>query len=100
MTKSENSLKEEPASLNAIDNRWGEQPDDNFGYTTEEERRARRGLEDWELLEGMANTQPGLFDWLRTVVGSVIAGIVIFLMVAYAIYYISYNYGPTLLGNG
>ena len=86
--------------LNATDNQWGAQPDDNFGYTTEEERRARRGLEDWELLEGMTSTQPGLFSWLRTVVGSVVAGVIVFLLCAYGIYYIAYHYGPAILGKG
>lgn len=98
MHKTEDSVKKGSANLNAISNQWGEQPDDNFGYATEEERRAKRGLEDWELLEGMSDSQPGLFAWLHTVVGSVIAGIVVFIIVAYGIYYISYHYGPTLLG--
>ena len=30
---------------------WGEIPEDNFGYASDEERRAKRGLEDWELVE-------------------------------------------------
>lgn len=86
--------------LTATDHQWGEQPDDNYGYATEEERRARRGLEDWELLEGMSSSQPGLFSWLRTVVGSVIAGIIIFAIAAYGIYYVAYHYGPAILGKG
>lgn len=78
---------------------WGALPDDNFGYRSEEERRARRGLEDWELLEGMSKTQPGVFDWLHTVVGAVIAGILIFALTAYGVYYIAYHYGPVLLNH-
>lgn len=84
----------------ASDNQWGAHPEDNFGYASEEERRARRGLEDWEMLEGMSASQPGVFSWFRTVAGSVIAGVVIFLVAAYGIYYIAYHYGPAILGRG
>lgn len=86
------------SDLDPIENEWGAPPDDNFGYTSEEERRAHRGLEDWELLDKMSDSQPGLFDWLHTVVGAVIVGVVIFALVAYGIYYIAYHYGPHLLG--
>jgi hypothetical protein len=100
MNKAEDQVDKRSDEFDAIGNQWGEQPEDNFGYATDEERRAKRGLEDWELLEGMSGSQPGLFAWLRTVVGSVVAGVVVFIMVAYGIYYISYHYGPTLLGKG
>ena len=100
MSKLEDQDKTKPTTIGPTENKWGSQPEDNFGYATEEERRAHRGLEDWELLEGMSNSEPGLFDWLRTVVGSVIAGIVVFILVAYGIYYVSYHYGPALLGKG
>ncbi|RME82600.1 MAG: hypothetical protein D6771_06805, partial [Zetaproteobacteria bacterium] len=32
---------------------WGKIPEDYFGYGSDEERRKKRGLEDWELLESM-----------------------------------------------
>ena len=32
---------------------WGKIPEDHFGYGSDEERRRRRGLEDWELLASM-----------------------------------------------
>ena len=96
----ENSEKKPDTDLGATDNRWGSQPDDNFGYASEEERRARRGLEDWELLEGMSSSQPGVFNWFRTVAGSVTAGILLFALFAYGIYYVVYHYGPALLGKG
>ena len=98
MSESEDQDKTKPKAIGPTENTWGSQPEDNFGYATEEERRAHRGLEDWELLEGMSNSGPGLFDWFRTVVGSVIAGIVVFILVAYGIYYVSYHYGLALLG--
>ena len=30
---------------------WGETRNDHFGYSDEEERISKRGLEDWELVE-------------------------------------------------
>jgi len=33
------------------DARWGALPQDNFGYKDTQERRAKRGLEDWEMIE-------------------------------------------------
>jgi hypothetical protein len=100
MSESEEQDKAKSGTVSPTKNEWGSQPEDNFGYASEEERRARRGLEDWEMLEQMSGSQPGLFDWLRTVVGAVIAGVVVFLLCAYGIYYIAYHYGPALLGKG
>lgn len=42
---------------------WGEIPDDNFGYASDEERRAKRGLEDWELVEKIPESQEGVPRW-------------------------------------
>lgn len=41
--------------------RWGEIPQDNFGYKDAQERRAKRGLEDWEMVEDhvVRNGTPG-----------------------------------------
>jgi|GEM_PF-4886116 len=90
---------EKTNGLEPVGHRWGSQPEDQFGYTSEEERRKSRGLEDWELVERMSEPQPGVFAWLRTVVGSVIVGIVVFALTAYGIYYIISHYGLTLLGD-
>jgi len=47
---------------------WGEIPDDNFGYASDEERRAKRGLEDWELVEYVPQSQRGVPRWFLGVV--------------------------------
>lgn len=47
---------------------WGTIPDDNFGYASDEERRAKRGLEDWELVEKMPESQRGVPRWFIGVV--------------------------------
>jgi hypothetical protein len=47
---------------------WGEIPEDNFGYASDEERRAKRGLEDWELVERMPESQQGVPRWFLGIV--------------------------------
>ena len=51
---------------------WGELPDDNFGYASDEERRAKRGLEDWELVEKIPESQRGVPKWFIAVVAAVL----------------------------
>ncbi|HXJ16830.1 MAG TPA: hypothetical protein VNM68_06495 [Candidatus Polarisedimenticolia bacterium] len=72
---------------------WGQQPDDNFGYASDEERRANRGLEDWEMVEQMSQSEGDLFAWLRTTVGAIVLGVVAFIAVAYGVYYFLVHYG-------
>jgi hypothetical protein len=43
--------------------RWGEKPDDHFGYASDEERMAKRGLEDWELVETIPESQKNIPYW-------------------------------------
>ena len=99
MTETDRSNKPKRAELDPVKDEWGAQPDDNFGYASEEERRANRGLEDWEMLDQMSDSQPGIFAWFHTVAGSVVAGVIVFVIVAYAIYYFTYNYGSILFKN-
>jgi len=47
---------------------WGEIPEDNFGYASDEERRAKRGLEDWELVEKVPDSQRGVPRWFLGVI--------------------------------
>ncbi len=52
--------------------KWGQVPDDNFGYASDEERRAKRGLEDWELLESVPRSQKGVPKWFVAVIVAVL----------------------------
>jgi len=97
MTDTEQRPKTKPKDLDPTDPEWGTKPDDNFGYATEEERRANRGLEDWEMVDQMSDSQPGIFAWFHTVAGSVVAGVIVFAIIAYALYYFTYHYGSWLL---
>lgn len=46
-----------------VEPRWGEKPDDHFGYASDEERMAKRGLEDWELVETIPESQKNIPYW-------------------------------------
>jgi hypothetical protein len=47
---------------------WGEKKEDNFGYASDEERLAKRGMEDWELVEKIPESQKGIPYWFSGVV--------------------------------
>lgn len=51
---------------------WGEIPDDNFGYSSDEERRNKRGLEDWEMVEKIPQSQKGVPKWFLAVIVAVL----------------------------
>lgn len=42
---------------------WGKVPENHFGYASEEERLKKRGLEDWELVEKMSESQHHIPYW-------------------------------------
>ncbi len=47
---------------------WGHNPADHFGYASEEERLARRGMEDWELVTRIPASQRRVPYWFIAVV--------------------------------
>lgn len=96
MADMEQKNKATSSGLDSVDNNWGANPEDNFGYTTEEERRANRGLEDWELLEKMSDSQP-LVPWLRKVLIGIVVGVAIFLSFAYGLNYFMHHFAINLL---
>ena len=65
--------QEQPSDLSKVANeKWGEIPDDNFGYASDEERRNKRGLEDWELVEKIPLSQKGVPKWFLAVIAAVL----------------------------
>ncbi|MGD8641327.1 MAG: hypothetical protein PVG89_11915 [Gammaproteobacteria bacterium] len=54
------------------DKKWGEIPEDNFGYASDEERRNKRGLEDWEMVEKVPQSQKGVPKWFIAVIVAVV----------------------------
>jgi hypothetical protein len=65
MTETE---KDTPAPLAEGKSEWGKIPEDNFGYASDEERRRKRGLEDWELVEKIPESQKRVPPWFFAVV--------------------------------
>jgi len=68
MSEKENKQPE----LSDIDPHWGEKSKDNFGYGSDEERLEKRGMEDWELVEKIPESQRKVPYWFMAVVVSVL----------------------------
>jgi hypothetical protein len=48
--------------------KWGQLSKDNFGYASDEERLEKRGMEDWELVEKIPESQRNVPYWFIAVV--------------------------------
>ncbi len=49
---------------NAVDQpKWGETPEANLGYNSKQERMEKRGLEDWEMVAAMENSDQPIPYW-------------------------------------
>ena len=59
---------ESKPKLSEVDGQWGKKPRDHFGYKSEEERLAKRGLEDWELVNSIPESQKPVPKWFIGVV--------------------------------
>ena len=59
-------------NLSPVKSEWGQAPDDNFGYATDEERLRKRGMEDWELTEYIPKSQKRVPYWFVAVVAAVL----------------------------
>jgi len=60
------------APVGAVKKEWGKLPDDHFGYANDEERIAKRGLEDWELVEDIPKGQKRIPRWFYAVIAVVL----------------------------
>lgn len=47
---------------------WGKNSEDHFGYASDEERLAKRGMEDWELTERIPQSQRKVPAWFFAVI--------------------------------
>jgi hypothetical protein len=54
--------------LGSVESKWGKADAEHFGYESEEERKTKRGLEDWELVEKMPESQKAVPYWFFAVV--------------------------------
>ncbi len=51
---------------------WGKPDEGHLGYGSDEERKARRGLEDWELVEKIPASQRPVPYWFYAIVAVVL----------------------------
>ncbi len=52
-----------PRPTTPVNKEWGKIPEDHFGYASDEDRKNRRGLEDWELVENIPESQRRVPAW-------------------------------------
>jgi len=57
-----------PSALGSVQSQWGETDAEHFGYESEEDRKSKRGLEDWELVERIPESQKSVPYWFFAVV--------------------------------
>jgi len=61
--------KDKPTpALGSVQSHWGETDAEHFGYESDEARKAKRGLEDWELVERIPESQGPVPYWFFAVV--------------------------------
>ena len=56
------------APLSSVESQWGKTDADHFGYESEDDRKTKRGLEDWELVEKIPDSQKPVPYWFFAVV--------------------------------
>lgn len=63
-------MEENDKQLGSVDeeSKWGEYSKDNFGYASDKERLEKRGMEDWELVEKIPESQRNVPYWFMAVV--------------------------------
>ena len=62
------SAQQQADELGEVRSEWGRESSDHLGYSSEEERLAKRGLEDWELVESIPESQRGVPKWFIAVI--------------------------------
>jgi len=60
--------KDQQLEMPNEESQWGELRKDNFGYSSDEERLEKRGMEDWELVEKIPESQLKVPYWFWAVV--------------------------------
>ncbi len=57
-----------PPALGSVESKWGTTDAAHFGYESEEDRKTKRGLEDWEIVEKIPESQKPVPYWFFAVV--------------------------------
>ena len=64
-------MEQDNLELSKENTQWGKLRKDHFGYGSNEERLDKRGMEDWELVEKIPESQLKVPYWFWAVVASV-----------------------------
>lgn len=72
MNEQDSDKKKTPGMTSTPKSEWGQSREDHFGYKSEEERKAKRGLEDWEMVESFPSHQRGVPKWFIAVIAFVL----------------------------
>jgi len=59
--KSDSDANKKPEAVE--EKGWGEKSEDNYGYSDDQERRDKRGLEDWEMVSTMRDSNVSIPYW-------------------------------------
>ena len=59
--------KDKNFDLSNEETQWGKNRSDNFGYASDKERLEKRGMEDWELVEKIPDSQGKVPVWFMAV---------------------------------
>jgi hypothetical protein len=59
-------------SLGSVEPQWGKADAEHFGYESDEDRKSKRGLEDWELVEKIPESQKSVPYWFFAVAAVVV----------------------------
>ncbi len=84
--------KDQKSELSDEQTKWGELRKDNFGYSSDQERLDKRGMEDWELVEKIPESQLKVPYWF-------IAVVVIVLLVGVALSFPFWGLRPGVVVN-
>jgi hypothetical protein len=68
MAHSKDITPDSESKLAPINSEWGKTPQDHFGYSSDKERLGKRGLEDWELVDTIPESQRNVPYWFIAVV--------------------------------
>ena len=61
-----------PPPLRSVEPQWGKADALHYGYESDEDRKSKRGLEDWELVEKIPESQKRVPYWFFAVVAVVV----------------------------
>jgi hypothetical protein len=64
--------QDKPAALGSVESKWGSVDAGHFGYESDDDRKAKRGLEDWEIVEKVPESQKPVPYWFFAVVAVVL----------------------------